>query len=359
MRSVNLFWAILLICFLATPVWAQPGKGPAPAPEPEAECAPLPGETSPEEVVINGNLSTGHTVKDAMHLMGIPQFFKINRGTDPGLDNLEITYADYGLVVRALTDKKKIETIEVRPDFSGKFKEGEGELKINSQFDTVVANYGVPQSLEAQVGRYPDRGIYFLFKEKELQAAKICNPESRLQMCDSGGQVSALKLSNASKKSMKKKGKSKSCDPAPGSLGPGDVVIGGNLSVDMPLKEAINLLGIPEFIKLNRGTDPGLDNIEITYVKYDLVIRTLTEGKVVEGIEIGPNYKGSFGQGDIRLGANFDDVVQSFGIPASLTAQVARYPDQGIYFLFSDRNLLSVKTYSKNTRLLDARLMNP
>ena len=149
------------------------------------------------------------------------------------------------------------------------------------------------------------------------------------------------------------------CDPLPGETSPEDVVIGGNLTTSHTVKDAMQLMGIPEFIKLNRGTDPGLDNIEITYTKYDLVLRTLTEGKVVEGIEIGPDYKGSFGRGDIRLGANFDDVVQSFGIPASLTAQVARYPDQGIYFLFSDANLLSVKTYSKNTRLLDARLMNP
>jgi len=354
-----------MICFLATPVMAQPGKGPAQAPEQKTECTPLPGETSPDEVVIGGNLSTGHTVKDAMQLMGIPESIKINRGTDPGLDNLELTYSDYGLVIRALTDRKKIDVIEVRPDFSGKFSQGDLQLasqnpKNPTTFETVVANYGVPTALEAQVGRYPDQGFYFLYREKELQAAKICNPESRLQMCDSSGQVSAQKLSNKRKKIRKKKKISKSvCDPAPGSLGPGDVVIGVNLSVDMPLKDAINLLGIPEFIKLNRGTDPGLDNIEITYTKYDLVIRTLSEGKVVEGIEIGPNYKGSFGQGDIRLGANFDDVVQSYGIPASLTAQVARYPDQGIYFLFSDRNLLSVKTYSKNTRLLDARLMNP
>lgn len=359
MRSGNLIWAVLMICFLATPVMAQPGKGPVEAPEKKTECAPLPGETSPDEVVIGGNLSTSHSVKDAMLLMGIPEFIKINRGTDPGLDNIELAYSDYGLVIRALTDRKKIEMIEMRPDYSGKLSEG--DLKIKANFDDVVANYGVPNSLEAQVGRYPEQGVYFLFNEKGLLAGKICKLESRLQMCEENRQVSAVKLSNKTSKSRKKKKRSKKgqCDPAPGSLGPGDVVIGANLSVDMPLKDAINLLGVPEFIKLNRGTDPGLDNIEITYTKYDLVLRTLTEGKVVEGIEIGPNYKGSFGQGDIRLGANFDDVVQSFGIPASLTAQVARYPDQGIYFLFSDANLLSVKTYSKNTRLLDARLMNP
>ncbi|MCF8721857.1 hypothetical protein [Nitrospina gracilis] len=149
------------------------------------------------------------------------------------------------------------------------------------------------------------------------------------------------------------------CAPRPGETTPADIVVGKNLSVDMPLQAAIDLLGIPEFIKINRGTDPGLDNIEITYPNHDLVIRALTEGKVVEAIEIGPNFKGAFNQGDIRLGAKFEDVVASYGVPASLTAQVARYPDQGLYFLFSDRILLSAKTYSKNTRLLDARLMNP
>lgn len=149
------------------------------------------------------------------------------------------------------------------------------------------------------------------------------------------------------------------CEPRPGETAPADIVIGKNLNVDMPLQEVIDLLGIPEFIKINRGTDPGLDNIEITYPKHDLIIRALTEGKVVEAIEIGPNFKGAFSEGDIHLGAKFEEVVENYGVPASLTAQVARYPDRGIYFLFSDRILLSAKTYSKNTRLLDARLMNP
>ncbi|MCH6579172.1 MAG: hypothetical protein IIA63_03845 [Nitrospinae bacterium] len=144
------------------------------------------------------------------------------------------------------------------------------------------------------------------------------------------------------------------------TLAPGQIVIGGNLSPGMPLNQAIEVLGIPDKVKVVRGASQDRDSIKITYAQHGLVLRAMSNGTQIEGIEIGPTFKGTFkSESGIKLGVKYEMVIGEYGLPSSLTAQVMRYPERGIYFQLNNERLLSAKTYAKGTKLMDANLMNP
>ncbi len=138
------------------------------------------------------------------------------------------------------------------------------------------------------------------------------------------------------------------------------VVIGDSLKTGMPLKEAIALMGIPETMVIVRGTNPASDSVVIKYAQQGVAIHALNMGNVIEGIELFPNFKGSFSSG-ISLGADFQSLIGKYGAPQSLTQNIARYPKLGMYFLInkSDKKVLSAKTFAKDSKLLEHRLSNP
>ena len=142
--------------------------------------------------------------------------------------------------------------------------------------------------------------------------------------------------------------------------GPGKLVIGENVSAGMPLKQAIELLGIPDQITMVRGTSPARDSLKITYTQHGLIIRALSGGTQVEGIEIGPTFKGTFkSESGIKLGVKYEMLIGEYGLPKTLTAQVMRYPERNLYFQLNNERLLSAKTYATGSKLMDANLMNP
>ena len=144
------------------------------------------------------------------------------------------------------------------------------------------------------------------------------------------------------------------------TLAPNQIVIGENLSPGMPLNSAMTLLGIPDKVKVVRGTSQDRDSIEITYVKFGLVVRAMSNGTKIEGIEVGPTFKGSFkSDSGIKLGVKYEMLIGEYGLPTSLTSQVLRYPKRGLYFQLNNDRLLSAKTYVNGTKLIDAHLMNP
>jgi len=152
----------------------------------------------------------------------------------------------------------------------------------------------------------------------------------------------------------------KSTVPAPTTLTPGQIVIGENLKPGMPLKATIQMLGIPDTIKVVRGASNDRDSIEINYANHGLVVRAMSLGSRIEGIEIGPSFKGSFkSENAIKLGVKYEMLIGEYGLPTSLTAQVMRYPQRGLYFQLNNNRLLSAKTYLNGTKLIDASLMNP
>ena len=143
-------------------------------------------------------------------------------------------------------------------------------------------------------------------------------------------------------------------------LAPSQIVIGENLSPGMPLNSTMALLGIPDKVKVVRGTSEDRDSIEITYAKFGLVVRAMSGGAKIEGIEVGPTFAGTFkSESGIKLGVKYEMLIGEYGLPASLTSQIVRYPKRGLYFQLNNERLLSAKTYANGTKLIDAHLMNP
>ena len=138
------------------------------------------------------------------------------------------------------------------------------------------------------------------------------------------------------------------------------LVIGENLTPGMPLKQAIELLGIPDQIAIVRGTSVDRDSVKISYAAHGLIIRALSNGTQIEGIEIGPTFKGTFQSASgIKLGVKYEMLIGEYGLPNTVTAQMMRYPDRNLYFQLNNERLLSAKTYISGSKLLDANLMNP
>jgi len=145
--------------------------------------------------------------------------------------------------------------------------------------------------------------------------------------------------------------------PAPPAAAPA-LVFGENLMPGMSLEEALKLLGVPATVRINRGLEPATDSIEINFPNHGVLLRALSDNQTVEAIELAATFKGTFKSG-IKIGDPFPMLVEKYGVPTSYTAQVARYPDDGLYFLMSNDNVLSAKTFTKDTKLIEAQLMNP
>lgn len=131
----------------------------------------------PEGLVIGKNLKIGMTLEEAIKLLGTPRTVKVKRGTESTLDSLSIEYANHGIVIHFLNGKNKIEGLEVRPQFQGRFAEG---VKMGAKVGAMIDKYGVPQSMDASLARYPDRGMYFSLKENAMVAAHVFDKKSKL-----------------------------------------------------------------------------------------------------------------------------------------------------------------------------------
>ncbi len=132
-------------------------------------------------------------------------------------------------------------------------------------------------------------------------------------------------------------------------------VVGKNLKVGMTLDKAITLLGVPKKIKVERGTEPSLDSISIKYANHGVVIQALNGKQKVEAIELLPTFKGQFANG-IKMGNKVPTLIQKYGVPQSMSASLARYPDKGLYFSLKENVLVSAWIFVKNSKILSHQL---
>ena len=109
------------------------------------------------------------------------------------------------------------------------------------------------------------------------------------------------------------------------------IVIGKSLKVGMPLEKAIALLGIPKLITVKRGTEPEMDSISIEYLNHGVRIHALAKNPKFEELEVLPTFKGTFAAG-VKIGAKFQNRMKNCGIPDSVNAHIAEYPESGMYF---------------------------
>ena len=132
-------------------------------------------------------------------------------------------------------------------------------------------------------------------------------------------------------------------------------VVGKNLKVGMTLDKAVTLLGIPKKINVKRGTEPSLDSISIKYATHGVVIHTLNGKEKVEAIELLPTFKGQFANG-IKMGDKVPILIEKYGVPQSMSATLARYPDKGLYFSLKKNVLVSTWIFVKNSKIFSHQL---
>jgi hypothetical protein len=135
------------------------------------------------------------------------------------------------------------------------------------------------------------------------------------------------------------------------------LVIGENLKVGMQVSQVITLMGIPDKFTVNRGTEPLTDSVVIEYLNQGVVVHAVNKSTLVDEIEILPTFKGSFAKG-VKIGAKFNDLVAKYGVPKTMNAQIARYPEQGMFFQLEKESLVSAKVFRKNSQILDLKLIN-
>ncbi len=135
------------------------------------------------------------------------------------------------------------------------------------------------------------------------------------------------------------------------------LVIGKNLKVGMQVNQVIALMGIPGKFTVNRGTEPLTDSVAIEYLDQGVVVHTVNKSELVDEIEILPSFKGTFEKG-VKIGAKFNDLVAKYGVPKTMNAQIARYPEQGMFFQLQKESLVSAKVFRKNSKILDLQLIN-
>lgn len=126
-----------------------------------------------------GKIHTGMQLKQALKTLGYPDSFIVKRGPSATTDHIEMGYAAFGIIIRAMSKGKIIEAIEVQPTFKGKGSFDTG-LKLGSPFTEIVAKYGTPETLSSQIVRYPAQGIYFLMSDSKLLSAKLFVKDSKL-----------------------------------------------------------------------------------------------------------------------------------------------------------------------------------
>ena len=134
-------------------------------------------------------------------------------------------------------------------------------------------------------------------------------------------------------------------------------VIGETLKTGMQLNEALTLLGTPNSVKVNRGTEIKMDSISINYPNQGIRVLTLTKKNTIEEIEVLPEFKGSLPNG-IKIGSRFSDLVKTYGIPTFKDSSIIKYPEMGMFLFLKDNALLSAKLFHKNSNLLEYKLLN-
>ncbi|QPJ64499.1 MAG: hypothetical protein G3M78_03430 [Candidatus Nitrohelix vancouverensis] len=134
------------------------------------------------------------------------------------------------------------------------------------------------------------------------------------------------------------------------------LIVGKNIKVGMPLSQAIDLLGIPKKLKVQRGMGPELDSVSVHYEGEGVIIHNLNDKGTLEELELLPSFKGQFDKG-LKLGDKIDRLIEVYGVPDMFSNKIAQYPGKGIYFFLKGDTLVSAKFFVKDSKILDHQLI--
>ena len=121
-------------------------------------------------IIIGQNLTVGTALEEAIRILGFPKSFAVERGIKPEQDRIIVGYADQGIIIYALNDKKKIESLDVLKEFKGEFLNG---VKIGGKIKVLIKKWGLPHSMNSSIAHYPKKGIYFGIKDNVLISAHV------------------------------------------------------------------------------------------------------------------------------------------------------------------------------------------
>jgi hypothetical protein len=127
--------------------------------------------------VVGGNLKVGMSLNEAFKILGTPKSVNVVRGSNPSVDSISMEYLDQGVILHVLTNKPKIEALELLQNFKGEFLEG---IIIGSKIEDLIKAFGIPKSMESFIARYPQKGIYFSLDNKAVVSAQVFSRNSKI-----------------------------------------------------------------------------------------------------------------------------------------------------------------------------------
>jgi hypothetical protein len=123
------------------------------------------------------------------------------------------------------------------------------------------------------------------------------------------------------------------------------IIIDENLKSGMALKDAIELLGPPETIKVsNNGT------VVIPYDTLGLSIEMMNNGTTIEAVHVQPSFKGRFASG-IQIGADYQKILSTYNQPDIMTKENIEYFDQARIFQIHEGKLSGADLYAPTSTL--------
>ena len=128
-----------------------------------------------KDIIIGQNLAIGTTLEEAIRILGVPKSFAVERGTKPEQDRVVVGYADQGIIIYVINDKKIIESFDVLKEFKGEFFNG---IKMGEGIRVLIKKWGLPHSMNSFIAHYPKKGIYFDIKDNVLISAHVFHRNS-------------------------------------------------------------------------------------------------------------------------------------------------------------------------------------
>ena len=127
--------------------------------------------------VVGETLKVGMALSEAFKILGTPKSVNVVRGSNPSVDSISMEYLDQGVILHVLTNKPKIEALELLQNFKGEFLEG---INIGSKIEDLIKAFGIPKSMESFIARYPQKGIYFSLDNKAVVSAQVFSRNSKI-----------------------------------------------------------------------------------------------------------------------------------------------------------------------------------
>jgi hypothetical protein len=135
-----------------------------------------PENNNSKTFVVGENLKVGMALNQAFEILGAPKFINVKRGSNPNFDSISIKYILKGIILHAFTNNPQLEALEVLPNFKGEFIKG---INIGSKIEDLIKAFGVPNSMDSFIARYPQKGIYFSLDNEIIVSAQVFKKNSK------------------------------------------------------------------------------------------------------------------------------------------------------------------------------------